>query len=111
MLGGFILELGHAVELAHVGDAAEDPRELRVLMHVALNKQRRTVRVDAACDEQRRHGAGLLTKLGGIVADGQRVKIRDHVIAVLVVLLHEAPVAESPYIIAECGNAGGFNSA
>ena len=35
VLAGLLLELGHAVEPAHAGDAVEHPGELRVLVHLA----------------------------------------------------------------------------
>ena len=39
MLLGFRLKLGHALQLAHVGVAVEDPAQLRVAGYVGLDEQ------------------------------------------------------------------------
>ena len=111
VLCGFILELGHAGKLAHVCGAAKQPRKLRVLVNVALDEERAPFGIDAAGDEQRRHRAGLLPQFVGIVPHRKRVHIRDHIIAVFIILLHELPVAESPDVVAERWNARRLDAA
>ena len=46
-LRGLVLELRHTPQLAHAGDALEQPRQPRVLGHLALQEDRRDVGVDA----------------------------------------------------------------
>ena len=47
LLRGLLLELRHPVEVAVRGDRREEPRELRVLVHVGLAEQDAAVRVEA----------------------------------------------------------------
>ena len=67
----------HALQAAELGDAAEQPAQLRVLAHVALAEQRAAVRVEA-CGEQDRHRViRALAQLGGLVGDRDRVQVDD----------------------------------
>ena len=55
ILAGLFLELRHAVEPAHAGDAIEHPGELGVLGDLALVEDDVLLRIDAAGDEGRGH--------------------------------------------------------
>ena len=54
-LPDLVLELGHAGKLAHAGGALEEPGQLGMLMDVALDEQRATLRVQPGRHEQGRH--------------------------------------------------------
>ena len=63
LLGGLVLELGHAARLAEAGEAVHDPGELGVLGDMALDEERAAVRVETGREElgrgQTRVGAQL----------------------------------------------------
>ena len=106
MLLGFILELGHAGKLPELGVAVQKPGQLRVGVHVALDKEQAFVQVDAAGQHQRvgREGVGL--ELLRVLADSDGVLVDDAVGAVVLVL-QRAPVFDRTQVVAQGECAAG----
>ena len=101
VLCGFILELRHSGELAHIGVAAQHPVKLSVLVNVGLHKQYGFFGIYAAGQQQRHSLAGPPSQVGGILTNGQSVKIGDAVVAEPVIGLQELPIFERTNIIAQ----------
>ena len=74
-----VAELVHALELAERDDRGEQPRQLAVLLHVALAEQDAAVRVEARGDQQRGEVERALAQVGGVVVDRQRMEVDDAV--------------------------------
>ena len=111
VLCGFILELCHSGELAHIGVAAQHPVKLSVLVNVGLHKQYGFFGIYAAGQQQRHSLAGAPSQVGGVLANGQGVKIGDAVIAEPVIGLQELPIFERTNVIAQGGGARGLYAA
>ena len=67
VLAGLLLELRHAVEPAHAGDAVEDPGELGVLGDPALVEDDVLLRIDAGGEEGRGDLAGRAVRSCGVL--------------------------------------------
>ena len=76
-LGGLVLELRHAAQLAERRHAVEDPGELGVGAHVALHEQQRAIFLEARRHQHRREATGRLGELGRIPRRGHRVQVDD----------------------------------
>ena len=87
---GLVLELSHAAGLAVAGEAAEHPRQLGVLGHVALDEEDAALGVDTSRQELCSRDARPTTQLVRVVRHGDRVLVDDAVDA-LVVVLHAPP--------------------
>ena len=83
VLAGLLLELRHAVEPAHAGDAIEHPGELGVLGDLALVEDDVLLRIDAAGDESRGHLARRARQFGRVLPHRDRVQIDDAIDAVV----------------------------
>ena len=105
----FILELRHAAQLAEHGVAVENPAQLRVLVHMALEKQHIFLRIKTAGDILGKLLQGAAAQVGRILADGDRVQIRHKVKAVKFVR-SVLPVADRAQIGTERQVAGGLNA-
>ena len=109
MLGGLVLELGHAGQLAKLGVAAQHPGKLGVGGHMALHKQHMLFGVDAHRQQQRGHLPRLAAQVGRDLPHRQRVKVRHHIQAVII-LLQQRPVAHRADVVAQRGRAGGLDA-
>ena len=109
VLAGLLLELGHAVQPAHAGDAVEHPGELGMGGDLALVEDDMRLGVDAGGDEGRRHLAGRGGELLRILPDRDRMHVDDAIDAVVGRLqLDEA--LDGAEIVAEMQVAGGLDA-
>ena len=109
VFGALILELGHAGQLTELGVAGQHPGQLGVGRHVALDEEDMLLGIDADGQQQGGQLAGAAAQLSGVLADGQRVEVSDHIQAV-VVRLQQGPVAHRADIVAQGGRAGGLDA-
>jgi len=100
MLGGFVFELGHAGKLAEHGVAVQDPAQLSVLMHMALDEQSVFLRVEAAGNVLGKLGHGTAAQLLGVLTYGYGMEIR-HKIKTVKFIGKLGPVFHSAQIIAQ----------
>ena len=110
VFGRFVLELGHARQLAEHGVAGQDPAQFGVSVYVALNENQALFGIDAAGQQQRKGVQRLLAQFGRLLAHRQRVQVGDEIGAV-VVFLHFAPVAHRAYVIAQRKNSRRLDAA
>ena len=75
MAGGFILKLGHALQLAHLGKCIQQPAQLGVGRHLTLHKQGRAGNIQPRGQVPRGDAIGLLAQFGGVLADGNGVQV------------------------------------
>ena len=73
------LPLGHPVEVAPGGHAAEQPAELGVLADVALAEEDAALGIEPGGEQDRGRVVDALAQLGGVVGDGDRVQVDDAV--------------------------------
>ena len=110
VLGGLGLELGHAAQLAELGVAAQDPAQLRVLGHVALDKHDVLLGIQAAGDILSQLVNAALAQRGGILPHGDGVHVHDAVQAVVLVLqIH--PILDGAHVGAQSQLTGGLDAA
>ncbi len=105
VLAGLLLELGHAVEPTEARHAIEDPGKLGVAGDLALIEDDMALGVDARGDEGRRHLAGVLGKLVGVLEHGDGVEV-DHAIKAVMLGLERHELGDGAEIIAEMQIAG-----
>ena len=74
-----VAELVHAAELAERRHARQQPRQLGVLLDVALAEQDAALGVEARADQDRGRVVDALAQLGRVVVDGDRVQVDDAV--------------------------------
>ena len=74
-----VAELVHAVELAERRHARQQPRQLGVLLDVALAEEDAALGVEPGADQDRRRVVDALAQLGRVVVDGDRVQVDDAV--------------------------------
>ena len=86
VLGALVLELRHALHLAHIGDGVERPAQLRVLRDHRLHIERALFGIQPAGDVERRELQRMAAKKGGILLHRDGVHIGDRKIAGVVVL-------------------------
>ena len=72
-----LLELSHAAELSEPGDGREQPSRLGVRRHMALQEERRALRLEADGEEQRRQVERAVVEVLRVVVDGDRVQVDD----------------------------------
>ena len=104
-----LLELRHPAQLAEGRDAVEDPGQLGVGEHVALDEQGAAGRVEAGGEQDRRRPAGPVGQAGGVVGQRDRVEIDDAVEGVVAVLGVD-PLADGTEVVAEMHLAGGLDA-
>ena len=71
MFGGLVFELGHAGQFPEQGVTGQNPAQLRMVVHVALNEHQTLLRVDAAGQQQRKCFQALPAQLGRFLTHGQ----------------------------------------
>ena len=108
--GGLVLELGHAGQFAHIGDAVEDPAQLGMAGNVALEINQALVGIKADGQEQTHDLQAVLAQLRGILPHGQRVQI-DHGKQAVVLILQQLEIAQRADIVAQRERAGGLDAA
>ena len=106
---GLVLELRHPAQLAERGRAFEDPRQLRVLVDMTLDEQRRDVGVDADGQQHLCDLEGASPQLGRILRLGERVQI-DHAVERVGAVLIGHPVPERAEQVAELHITGGLDA-
>ncbi len=95
-----LLELGHAAQLAHRGRALEQPRELLMGGHVALDEQGAPLGIETRCEQQAGGVDRLSSKLGGLDGSCQCVEI-DHAVEGIGAVLLGHPLAHRTEVVAE----------
>ena len=98
--GGFILELGHAAQLAEIGVAVQRPAQLSVFRHVRLYEDGAFFRVDAAGQIQSQRVERRFTQRLRVLADGNRMLVHDAVDAVIVIL-HVDPLTQCTHVVTD----------
>ncbi len=76
---GFVLELGHALHIAHGRDGLQKPGELGVGGDLRLLEDNRTFRIEAEGDIVRENVQQLLRLALGVVILGQGMKVCQEV--------------------------------
>ena len=109
VLGGLVLELGHAGELAEHGVAVEDPAQLRVLVDMGLDKQGAFLRIQAAGNILGQLLQGAAAQGGGVLAHGDGVHVRHEIVAVEL-LRPGGPVLDGPQVGAQGEIAAGLDA-
>ncbi len=107
---GFILELGHAGELPKLGVAVQNPGQLGVLRHLALDEKDALLQVDA---HGQQHGVAIqhvFPQGGGLLPDGDGVQVRQAVNA-LVLILQAHEILQGPQVVAQGEGARGLDQA
>ena len=98
--GRLLPVLRHAAQVAVRRHAPSTQVSRGVLGHVALDEERRTVRIDAAGDQERGEVQRRLAQLVGILRDGDRVQVDDRSRSIGVVLLRH-PAADRADVVPE----------
>src|SRR5205807_10465527 len=70
-------ELVHALQAPELGDRRQQPRQLRVLSHVALAKERAAARIQAGREQDGGRVVAALAQLSGVVGNRDRVQVDD----------------------------------
>ena len=109
VFGGLVLELRHARKLAHVGEAVQNPRQLRVRGNLTLEVNDVLLRIEAAGEENRHRAQTGLAQLRRVLPNRQRVQIHDGIQAVVFVL-KQFKIAQRADIIAQRQIARGLNA-
>ena len=110
VLLGLLLELGHAAQLAELGVAAQNPAQLRMLGHMALDEHDVFLRVQSAGDILGQLVHAAAAQGGGVLPHGDGVHIHDAVQAVILVLQGH-PIADGTHIGAEGQLTAGLDAA
>ncbi len=105
ILAGLFLELGHAVQPAHAGDAIEHPGKLGVDVDLALVEDDVGPGIDTGGEEGGGHLAGRPGQFRRVLPDRDRVHVDDAIDAV-VGRLHLDETDDGAEIVAEVEIAG-----
>ena len=100
VFGGLVLKLGHPLQFAHVGKAAQIPVQLRVLVHMALEINDIFLGIQPAGQENGHGAQAGLAQLGGILPDGEGMHVHDGIQAV-VFILQQLEIAQCADIVAQ----------
>ena len=109
VLGGLVLELGHAGQLPEHGVAVQHPAQLRVLVDVGLDEDGVLGRVQAAGDVGGDLGQGAAAELGRVLADGDGVQVGHEPVAVKLVG-QLPPVLDGPQVVAQVQVSAGLDA-
>ena len=110
VLGGLVLELGHAAQLAEHGIAVQHPAQLSVGGHVALDEEGILLGVQAAGDILGQLAQGPPPQVRRVLPHGDGVLVHDAVVAVIgLAELH--PVADGAHIGTQGQFAAGLDAA
>jgi hypothetical protein len=110
MLGSLVFELCHPGQFAEHGIAREDPAQFRMVVDMALDKDQTLFRIDAGSQEKGKSFQGLPAQVRRVLTDGQGMKVRNEIIAVII-FLELPPVPDCPDIVAQRENARRLNPA
>ena len=110
VLLGLLLELGHAGELAELGIAAQDPAQLCVLGHMALDEQNALFGIQTAGQILCQLGQGTAAQVSRVLADGDGVHIH-YAVDALVLVLQGYPVLDGAHVGAQSQVAAGLDAA
>ena len=103
------LELCHTAQFAIGRGALQEPLQLGVLGDLALDEEGADVGVQADGDEESGDLQGPPAQLGRVVVQRQGVKVHDHVVGVVVVLLG-GPVTEGAQVATYVHVTGGLDT-
>ena len=110
VLLGLLLELGHAAQLAELRIAAQDPGQLRVLGHMALNEHDVLLGVQAAGNILGKLCHGPAAQLRRVLANGDGMHIHDAIDAIIFILqVH--PALDRAHIRSQGQLTAGLDSA
>ena len=109
VLGGFVLKLGHAGELAEHGVAVQHPCKLAVGRHMGLDKEDALLRVKTAGNIVGQEHQGAAAQLRRVLTDGDGVLVGQEEVTVKL-LNHIGPMAQRPQIVAQMQIAAGLNA-
>ena len=109
VLGGFVLELGHAGQLAEHGVALQHPGQLRVLVHVGLDKNCVALRVQTAGDVLGHLLQSAAAELRRGLAHGDGMHI-GHKVEAVELVRPGAPVLDGPQVVAQVELAAGLDA-
>ena len=104
-LGGLVLELDHARQLAERQPCTPSPSQLAVLDDVALHEDRGDVGIEPDREHHRRQLDRGLADDSWLLGDRERVQVDDAVEDVLLVLAVD-PVPQRPQVVAEVDVTG-----
>ena len=110
MLGGLVLELGHAVELAHIGEAVQDPCQLRMAGNMALAVDDVLFGIQTGGDIDGGQIKAALAQRSGILTNGDGMHIHHTVEALVFVLRETVEVAQRADIVADGQRTGRLNA-
>ena len=108
--GGFILELGHAAQLAEHGVAVQHPAQLGVGRNMRLDEQHVFLRVQTAGDIGRQLDQGVPPQLRRDLPHGDGVHVGHHIVAVILIR-QRRPVSDGTQIGTQRQIAGGLDAA
>ena len=100
MLGRLVLELGHPVQLAHVGKAVQDPGQLRVSGHMRLVVDTVLLRIQTGRDVEDEERSGSLPQSRRVLAHSDRVHVH-HAVEALVLVTQCDPVLQCSQIVSK----------
>ena len=110
VLSSLGLELGHAAQLAELGIAAQDPAQLRMLGHMALNKHDVFLGIQTTGNILGQLVDAAPAQGGGILPHGDGMHVHNAVQAV-VLILQVHPVFDGTHIGAQRQLSGGLDAA
>ena len=110
VLGGLILELGHAAQLAEHGVAVQHPAKLGVGRNMGLDEQHVFLRVQTAGDIGRQLDQGVPPQLRRDLPHGDGVHVGHHIVAVILIR-QRRPVSDGAQIGTQRQVAGGLDAA
>ena len=109
MLLRLVLELGHALQFAHVGEAVENPGQLRVAADVALAVDDVLFGVQAAGDVDGGQFQTAAAQSRRVLPHGDGMHVH-HAVDALVLVFQKLEVAQGANVVAQRQRAGGLNA-
>ena len=105
-----VLILRHPLQFAHVAVAGQDPAQLGVLMHIALQEQGDLFGIQPAGEIQRDQILGVLLELFGVLGHGDGVQVGDEDVHLIFILIfHE--LTDGTDVIAKSQSSGRLDAA
>ena len=109
MLGALILVLGHAAELAHIGEAVQNPCQLGMAADMALAIDEALFGVQAAGDVDGGQLHAAAAQVSGILPHGDGVHVHNAVDAVIVIL-QGGEILQRADVVAQRERTGGLDA-
>ena len=109
VLGGLILELGHTAQFSKHGVALQHPAQLRMLVHMALNKEGVLLRVQATGNVLGQLLQCPAPQVCRVLPDGDGVKV-CHKVKAVIFLCPLGPVFHGTQITAQGQVSGGLDA-